>query len=418
MVLVSALLVIGAMAGLLAFTSPHQEPSSSLSVGTPGATFTVPDLSTSVTEPEAVPPSTAPTSPSAPRTKRVIPPRLPSPPHPSVPTLPAPTASVPSPREIVESIPSTTAVRPAFEPFVVTGRHGYWIAEPDEPTARWLMPLVNSGDSWSPDGTRIVHRSTPSTISITDVRTGERRTLVDGSGSRSDPRWSPDGRHVAIHEGRSERGSLLIVDLSGNEVARYDDWVDGQNGFAWSPDGERIAYASLEPTSGAAWLSIATLGGEVERIATGDVDSRFLGLVWSPRGTHLGWTFDQKLHLLQLADRSRRTLDVGGMPVYGHAWSPDEALIYPWGPSLYRLRPDGAEPKLLDSAGHAVTVEPGTGRLAWASGYGLGRTTAIVSAPGGTEPRVVLRTTPDAAIDGVIWSPAGRQFLFIQYGGV
>jgi dipeptidyl aminopeptidase/acylaminoacyl peptidase len=349
-------------------------------------------------------------------TPREVPPRL------KVPevTIPTVTVTVPPPGEIVESLPTTTTtstVRPSFEPFLVTARHGYWIAEPDEPRARWLMPLVNSGDSWSPDGTQIVHRSTPSTISITDVRTGDRRTLADGSGSRGDPRWSPDGRHVAINEGQSGRSALVIVDVAGKEVARFDDWVDGQNGYAWSPDGARIAYASFDSGGGSAWLSIASLGGEVERVATGDADSRFLGLVWSPRGTHLGWTFDEKLHLLRLADRRSRTLDVGGMPVYGHAWSPDEALVYPWGPSLHRMLPDGTDGVMLDGAGHSVTVEPVTGRLAWASGYGVGRTTAIVSGPGGADARVALRTAPDAGIDGVQWSPAGRQFLFIQYGG-
>lgn len=399
-----------------------EEPKVALAAGSGATALTVPDfpaptaepelstVPTTVTAPTALPAGTVPTRRS-PKLRATLP-------DVPVPAVSVPPVSAPAPAEVVGSIPTTpVTVAAPLEAYVVTARHGYWIAEPDKPTARWLMPLVNSGDSWSPDGTKIAHRSTPGQISITDVRTGERRTLLEGNGSRADPRWSPDGRHVAIHEGNSDRQSVLIVDLSGNGVARFGDRVDSQNGYAWSPDGTRIAFASLDSSTGVTWLSIATLGGGVERVATSNADSRYLGLVWSPRGTYIGWTWDGDLHLLRVADRTEISRNIGGMPVYGHAWSPDETLIYPWGPSLYRMRPDGTELRLLDTAGHSASVEPGTGRLAWASGYGVGRTTAILSAPGGADQRVVLRTTPDAAIDGVIWSPAGRQFLFIQYGG-
>jgi dipeptidyl aminopeptidase/acylaminoacyl peptidase len=312
---------------------------------------------------------------------------------------------------------STSTTAPAPDAFEVTRKHGYWLADPDEPSARWLMPIVNSGDSWSPDGRFIAYRSSWVSISIIDVVTGESRVLVDGSPSVSDPLWSPDGQHIAMHETEIDQPpALVIVDLEGNEVARYAEWVDGQNGYAWSPDGDRIAFASYNHHIDEAWLSVATLGEPSTKLATANGEHRFLGLEWSPQGTYLGWSYDEDLHLLKLATGERRDLHLAASPVYGHAWSPDEHHFVVWGNRLFWSSADGSDLRLLDLQGHNASIDPVTGRIAWTTGYGAGKERVIMSAPDGSQHRVVLTTTTDSAIDGVMWSPAGGQFLFIEYG--
>jgi hypothetical protein len=158
------------------------------------------------------------------------------------------------------------------------------------------------------------------------------------------------------------------------------------------------------------------VGDAAETVATGDADDRFLALRWSPKGTFIGWTGYEELHLMNVRSKEQQTFPQIDSPIYDHDWSPDESILYASGASLYRLRSDGSDLQLLDASGHSVSVDPTTGRVAWVTGRGIGRTKAIVSKAGGSDQRVVLTTAPDAGIDGIIWSPAGRQFLFVQYG--
>ena len=335
---------------------------------------------------------------------------------PTIPTVP----TIPDPVGGVIPTTTTTTAPPDDNAFEVSGREGYWVADvadTSRPTARWLMPIVNSGESWSPDGTRVAYRSSLSAISIVDVRSGQSHLLVERADrSLGDPVWSPDGAHVAVHETKyGEPPTLSVVDLDGKEVARYPDWVDGQQGYAWSPDGTRIAWAGFNYQLGQAWLSVATLGEQPAKVATADGDHRFLGLHWSPLGTYLGWTYDEDLHLLRLSTGAQQSFALDGSPVYGHAWLPDEHEVVVWSNRLFLMGPDGAGLRVIDSAGHNAGVDPTTGRIAWTTGYSVGHERVVVSDSDGTNQTTLLRTAPDAGIDGVSWAPTGDRLLFIEY---
>jgi Tol biopolymer transport system component len=134
--------------------------------------------------------------------------------------------------------------------------------------------LANSGGDiqWSPDGTKLAMISEAGDIVA---------VKPDGSGSRVlarqayNPRWSPDGRHVAFHRqvdpseflnDRPCTARIWIVDADGSNERRLDDLGDGCDAPPlWSPDGTRIsavlATSTVAAPSLGPHLGIITIDG-------------------------------------------------------------------------------------------------------------------------------------------------------------
>jgi dipeptidyl aminopeptidase/acylaminoacyl peptidase len=61
--------------------------------------------------------------------------------------------------------------------------------------------------------------------------------------SDTQPRWSPDGRHIAFVSTRDdERGQLYLISLAGGEAQQLTALPNGASDPAWSPDGRMIAF--------------------------------------------------------------------------------------------------------------------------------------------------------------------------------
>jgi dipeptidyl aminopeptidase/acylaminoacyl peptidase len=148
---------------------------------------------------------------------------------------------------------------------------------------------------WMPAGLQVICRRDNHDLVLVDLATGSERVLdmPDGSGLVSAPdndRWayvSEDAIHIVdVETGASSR---LAVRSASGEPLRPED-------LAWSPDGERIAFAADDPDA---------LQGS--RLFTVDVDSGDVAMwpdefsygvqspTWSPDGTRLGvgaWVFE------------------------------------------------------------------------------------------------------------------------------
>jgi len=113
-----------------------------------------------------------------------------------------------------------------------------------------------SNIAFSPDGTRIAYFSR-NTIKVAPVQGGPSEVLVT-TGSRfpffSALDWSPDGtRIVYVPLG----GKIWIDHLSSGERTELDTGLSDDFGYysvAWSPDGERIAFAAGRPSETELWL--------------------------------------------------------------------------------------------------------------------------------------------------------------------
>jgi len=110
----------------------------------------------------------------------------------------------------------------------------------------------------SPDGTRIAYQVWSIDEDANDYRgaiwvapldgSGEPRAFTSGERRDAMPRWSPDGRWLAFvstrGDGPKTPANLYVIGAEGGEARRLTDRNESVEAIAWSPDSNRIAFAS------------------------------------------------------------------------------------------------------------------------------------------------------------------------------
>jgi Tol biopolymer transport system component len=242
---------------------------------------------------------------------------------------------------------------------------------------RNLTPLapgvVDFSPRWSPGGDQVVfvryvvrrERYTGSIV-IYDLRTGTERTIVRRPlGPRLDqlaaPDWSPDGRQIVYTRARLDRRfhfrpSLYVVapDGTGRRLLAGD-----AQGATYSPDGSRIAFASVRDRNG------KTCGSDE-------------------------CTYNGELYVMDASGANPRRLTHNPGEDASPAWSPDGARIaftsnrnFPNGAGfeLYSIRPDGGCLTWLTNGTPASTAphwRPGAGGSSEPGGCGDSARPALI----------------------------------------
>ncbi|WP_181918237.1 MULTISPECIES: S41 family peptidase [unclassified Wenzhouxiangella] len=149
---------------------------------------------------------------------------------------------------------------------------------------------------WSPDGESIVFVSDAAGeeeiyIMPADGSEEPRALTSDNETRFYDPRFAPDGEHIAVSD---KDGYIYVVGTDGDgaleRVARDDSWRNRD--YTWSPDGQWLAF-SLTEKSGLRALHLYSVADEETRRLTEGLFSEYQP-AFSPDGDYLYFLADRE----------------------------------------------------------------------------------------------------------------------------
>jgi TolB protein len=126
---------------------------------------------------------------------------------------------------------------------------------------------------WAPGRNAIYytsHKLNSPDIYVQNLSTGERRAVVQFSGSNLSPAPSPDGRKLAAVLSKDGWVDLYVMNVDGSEVVRLTRSRDHESSPCWSRDSRYVIYAgAVNERRGLYRVPVG--GGAAQRITTSGV---------------------------------------------------------------------------------------------------------------------------------------------------
>lgn len=155
----------------------------------------------------------------------------------------------------------------------------------------------NGVPAWSPDGSQIayVHWEHLSFVGTGDDRImnsniwvmhsdgTERRALTTDWLDNRYPTWSPDGQRLAFASHRSGNYEIWTMAKDGSDLSQLTSHKKTSSQPAWNPDGDKIAFASSRSGGTAIWMMNPN-GTKLKRVLP---EGSGGPVSWSPDGTKL-----------------------------------------------------------------------------------------------------------------------------------
>lgn len=173
--------------------------------------------------------------------------------------------------------------------------------------------------------------SVPNNICVVNADGSGWLQLTDEDGHDRDPAWSPNGNRIAFASDRDGDEGIFLINSDGSGLKRitYDLSVD--NGPVWSPDGSSIAYTSYNDGHFDIFI-INSDGTEFRQITKHTL--KVEGLTWSPDGDKLAFQAhrdddDDDVHIYTINTDGTELTQVAESFGYWSepTWSPDGSQI-------------------------------------------------------------------------------------------
>ena len=218
---------------------------------------------------------------------------------------------------------------------------------------------------WSPNGAHIAYFSSemsdtsPSTTVLWRVNPDgtNLEALVTAGESNSHPKFSPDGLSIAFVSERNFNTDIYTFNLETNELTRLTTHLGFDSHPDWSPDGERLAFLSSRDGNSDVF-TMTVNGGHITNLTTSGMNEGFP--TWSPDGKIIAFSRlmgDNSVRIYAVDSGGGNEVQLVNLPVdnVSPTWSPQgNRLAFVNLPErgdpkhrIYTVDPDGRNLHLL-----------------------------------------------------------------------
>jgi serine/threonine-protein kinase len=139
---------------------------------------------------------------------------------------------------------------------------------------------------------------------------GQATPLVADEKSYAYPRYSPDGRRIAVAIATAGARDIWVIDIAGQTVSRLTSGGSINDRPEWTPDGKRIIYRTSRTPRSTIWWRSADLSDEESPLLSSNKED-YYEAVLSPDGRSLIYQSDTAgadVFAYSLSDKKRTSL--------------------------------------------------------------------------------------------------------------